>query len=134
MPTITAASDSVKSQIRLDVDCTDTDAPYVLVSRVDPVTGAATQGRGHGSSVTVGGVAYAPVQAGYKAVLYDTEAPLDSAVYYTLTAPVGTLNANPTFDGGYTDPWFVTDPAITKRPTSDPAANKLLSSFTARAT
>jgi hypothetical protein len=108
MSTITATADSAKSQVRLDLDFSDIDAPYVLVNRVDPVTGAATQVRGHGSSTSIGGVAYAPMQAGYKAVLYDTEAPLDSAVYYTATAPLATLNANPTFADGYVDPWYDT--------------------------
>jgi hypothetical protein len=116
--TITATADSAKSQVRLDLDFSDIDAPYVLVNRVDPVTGATTQVRGHGPSVTVGNVAYTPMQAGYKAVLYDTEAPLDSSVYYTASAPVATLNANPTFTGNYIDPWYATTTNVTVRPTS----------------
>lgn len=104
MPTLTATADNAKSQVRLDLDFSDIDAPYAIVKRVDPVTGATTTVRGHGSSVTASGVAYAPLQAGYKGVLYDTEAPLDSAFYYTATAPVATLNVDPT--QGYTDPWY----------------------------
>lgn len=134
MSTITATADNAKSQIRLDVDFSDIDAPYVLVNRVDPTTGATTQVRGHGSSITVGGVAYAPMQAGYKAVLYDTEMPLDNAFYYTATAPSATLNVNTTFSGGYTDPWYVTDPAITMRITSSLSGANFLSFFTAGAT
>jgi len=134
VPTLTATADSSKSQVRLDLDFTDLDCPYALVNRVDPVTGATTQVRGHGSSVSVGGVAYAPMQAGYKAVLYDTEAPLDSAFYYTAVAPIATLNVDPTFSGGYTDPWYVTDPNITMRITADTSGNNFLSFFTAGAT
>jgi hypothetical protein len=134
MSTITATADNAKSQVRLDLDFSDIDAPYALVNRVDPVTGATTQVRGHGSSTTIGGVAYAPMQAGYKAVLYDTEMPLDGAVYYTVTAPLVTLNANPTFSGGYTDPWYPTDAAVTIRPTSSLSGTTFLSFFTAGAT
>jgi hypothetical protein len=134
MSTIAATADSAKSQIRLDVDFSDIDAPYVLVNRVDPATGATTAVRGHGSSTTIAGVAYAPMQAGYKAVLYDTEAPLDSAVYYTAAAPLVTLNANPTFAGGYVDPWYPTDAAVTIRPTSSRSGADFLSFFTAGAT
>jgi len=134
VPTITATPDTTKSQVRLDLDFSDVDSPYALVSRVDPITGAATQVRGHGTSVTVGSVAYAPMQAGYKAVLYDTEVPLDSAFYYTATAPVATLNANSTFSGGYTDPWYVTDPAITMRITANTSGQNFLSFYTAGAT
>jgi hypothetical protein len=134
VPTITATADNAKSQVRLDVDYTDTDAPYVLVNRVDPATGATTQVRGHGASVSVGGVAYAPMQAGYKAVLYDTEAPLDASVYYTAAAPLGALNVNTDFSGGYTDPWYVTDPAIVMRITADTSGKNYLSFYTAGAT
>lgn len=134
MSTITATADTTKAQVRLDLDFSDIDAPYALVNRVDPVTGATTQVRGHGSSTTIAGVAYAPMQAGYKAVLYDTEAPLDSAVYYTATAPVVTLNTNPTFTGGYTDPWYPTDPAVIIRATSSRSGADFLSFLTAGAT
>jgi hypothetical protein len=134
MSTITATADNAKSQVRLDIDFSDIDAPYVLVNRVDPATGAATAVRGHGSSTTIAGVAYAPMQAGYKAVLYDTEAPLDSTVYYTATAPVATLNANPTFSGGYSDPWYGTDPGITIRMVSDTSGKNFMTFFTAGAT
>lgn len=134
MPTITATADNLKSQIRLDVDFTDTDAPYVLVNRVDPLTGATTPVRGHGGSVTAGGIAYAPMYAGYKAVLYDTEAPLDASFYYTAAAPIGTLNVNTDFSGGYTDPWYVTDPAIVMRITADTSGKNYLSFYTAGAT
>lgn len=134
MSTITATADSVKSQVRLDLDFSDVDAPAALVNRVDPTTGATTPVRGHGSTVTIAGMAYAPMQAGYKAVLYDTEAPLDQAFYYTATAPSVTLNANPAFTGGYTDPWYPTDPAVTIRPTSTRSGADFLSFNTAGAT
>lgn len=127
MPTITATADNTKSQVRLDLDFSDIDAPYALVNRVDPLTGATTQVRGHGATVSVGGIAYAPMQAGYKAVLYDTEAPLDSAVYYTASAPVATLNVNPTFSGGFSDPWFVSPSNIAMRMTANPAGQNFLS-------
>lgn len=134
MPTLTATADNAKAQVRLDLDFSDVDFPYALVTRVDPITGASTAVRGHGSSVTAGGVAYAPMQAGYKAVLYDTEAPLDSSVYYVATAPAATLNVNPTFSGGYTDPWYVTDPAIVMRITANTSGQNFLSFYTAGAT
>lgn len=134
MPTITATADSAKSQVRLDLDFSDVDAPYAYVTRVDPVTGASTAVRGHGSSTTISGLPYVPMQAGYKAVLYDTEAPLDSAVYYTASAPITPMNANTTFSGGYTDPWFVTDPNITMRITTNTSGQNFLSFFTAGAT
>lgn len=134
MSTIVATADNTKSQVRLDVDFSDIDAPYVLVNRVDPNTGATTAVRGHGSSTTLAGVAYAPMQAGYKATLYDTEAPLDSTVYYTATAPIATLNANPVFSTGYTDPWYPTDPAVVIRPTSTRGGSDFLSFQTAGAT
>jgi hypothetical protein len=130
MSTITATADNAKSQVRLDVDFSDIDAPYVLVNRINPLTSAPTQVRGHGGSVTVGTVAYAPMQAGYKTVLYDTEVPLDQAVYYTATAPVATLNINPTFSGGYLDPWFATASAITMRITANAAGQNFLSFYT----
>jgi hypothetical protein len=105
VPTIVATADEAKSQVRLDLDFSDIDAPYALVNRVDPTTGATTAVRGHGSSVTALGIAYVPMQAGYKAVLYDTEVPLDAAVYYTASAPSATLNVNPTFAGGFSEPY-----------------------------
>jgi hypothetical protein len=134
MSTLTATADNAKSQIRLDLDFSDIDAPYALVNRVDPVTGATTPVRGHGASITHGVVAYAPMQAGYKAVLYDTEAPLDASVYYTATAPSATLNVNTDFSGGYTDPWYPTDPAVTIRLTTDTSGVNYLSFFTGGAT
>lgn len=130
MSTITATADTAKSQVRLDLDFSDIDAPYVLVNRIDPITGAPTAVRGHGTPLTISGVAYAPMNAGYKTVLYDTEAPLDKAFYYTATAPVVTLNANPTFSGGYTDPWYPTLATITIRPTSNRAGATFMSFFT----
>lgn len=130
MSTITATADNARAQVRLDLDFSDVDAPYVLVNRVDPATGATTQVRGHGSSFTIGSVAYAPMQAGYKAVLYDTEVPLDSPFYYTATAPSVVLNANSTFVGGYVDPWWVTDSAIFLRVTSTRSGADFLSFFT----
>lgn len=113
MSTITATADNAKSQVRLDLDFSDIDAPYAYVNRVDAVTGAATPVRGHGTSVTIAGLPYAPMLAGYKAVLYDTEAPLDQAFYYTASAPAATLNATPTFYAGYSEPWFPTSSAVT---------------------
>lgn len=131
MPTLTATPDVTKSQVRLDLDFSDIDAPIALVKRVDPVTGATTQVRGHGASVTVGGVDYVPMQAGYKAVLYDTEAPLDSAAYYTATAPGGTpMNANSTFAEGFTDPWYAPSSGITIRITASTSGQNFLSFFT----
>lgn len=112
MSTITATADNAKSHVRLDLDFTDIDAPYVYVTRVDAVTGAATAVRGHGSSTTISGLPYAPMQAGYKAVLYDTEAPLDQAFYYQAVAPSVTLNATSSFSGGYADPWYATSSAV----------------------
>lgn len=134
MPTLTATPDSAKSQVRLDLDFSDIDAPYAYVTRVDSATGAATPVRGHGSSVTVAGLPYAPMQAGYKAVLYDTELPLDANIYYVATAPAATLNVNPTFSGGYSDPWYVTDPAIFMRITANATGQNFLSFSTAGAT
>jgi len=134
MSTITATADSVKAQVRLDLDFSDVDAPYAYVLRVDPTTGASTAVRGHGLSATVGSLPYTPMQAGYKAVLYDTEAPMDSSVYYTAAAPSVVLNANPTFSAGYTDPWYPTDATITIRPTSTRSGTDFLSFFTGGAT
>jgi hypothetical protein len=134
VPTITATADNAKSQVRLDLDFSDVCAPYVLVNRVDPLTGQTTQVRGHGGSVTVGSTAYAPLYAGYKTVLYDTELPLDNAFYYTATAPAGVLNVNPTFSGGYVDPWYVTDPAINLKITKASSGQNFLSFSTAGAT
>jgi len=115
VPTITATADSTKAQVRLDLDFSDIDAPYAYVTRVDPATGATTAVRGHGTSTTIAGLPYVPMQAGYKAVLYDTELPLDNAFYYVATAPSVTLNANPTFNQGYTEPWYATSTATTLR-------------------
>lgn len=130
MPTLTATADNAKSQVRLDLDFSDIDAPYALVQRVDPITGATTTVRGHGGSVTALGIAYAPMYAGYKAVLYDTEMPLDSSFYYTATAPVATLNVNTTFSDGFTDPWYPASTGITIRLTTDTAGKNYLSFFT----
>ncbi|HWO66860.1 MAG TPA: hypothetical protein VNO31_43190, partial [Umezawaea sp.] len=127
MPTLTATADNAKSQVRLDLDFSDIDAPYALVQRVDPITGATTTVRGHGGSVTALGIAYAPMYAGYKAVLYDTEMPLDSSFYYTATAPVATLNVNTTFADGFTDPWYPASTGITIRLTTDTAGKNYLS-------
>jgi hypothetical protein len=104
--TITATANNSKSQVRLDLDFSDIDAPYAYVLRVDAITGQTTPVRGHGSSTTIAGLPYAPMQAGYKAVLYDTEMPLDQAFYYTASAPSVTLNATPTFTAGYEEPWY----------------------------
>lgn len=108
MSTITATADNAKSQVRLDLDFSDIDAPYVSVTRVDQITGAASTVRGHGVSTTINGQAYWPMQAGYKAVMYDTEMPLDQAFRYVASAPTATMNATSTFGDGYTDPWYAT--------------------------
>lgn len=112
MPTITATVDQVRAQVRLDLDFSDIDAPYAYVTRVDSATGASTVVRGHGSSTTINGLPYVPMQAGYKAVLYDTELPLDSSCYYVATAPSVTLNATSQFSALYVDPWYSTDPTV----------------------
>jgi hypothetical protein len=131
MSTIVATADSAKSQVRLDLDFSDIDAPYAYVTRVDPLTGAATAVRGHGSSTTIAGLPYAPMQAGYKAVLYDTEVPLDQSFYYTVTAPSVTMNQNSTFSSGYLDPWWSTVPAsIFMRLTTTSSGANFLSFFT----
>jgi hypothetical protein len=132
--TIVATADSTRSQVRLDLDFSDIDAPYAYVLRVDPTTGATTPVRGHGTSTTIGSLPYVPMQAGYKAVLYDTEAPVDAGVYYTATAPSVTLNVNPTFVGNFTEPWYPTDPAVLIRPTSSVSGADFLSFQTAGAT
>ncbi len=134
MSTITATVDQAKSQVRLDLDFSDVDAPYAYVTRVDPNTGATTAVRGHGSSTTISGLPYVPLQAGYKGVLYDTEVPLDSTVYYTASAPSTTLNANSTFSGAYTDPWHGTVTTITVRITTGTNGLNYLSFFTDGAT
>ena len=112
MSTITATADSTKAHVRLDLDFSDIDAPYAYVLRVDALTGATTAVRGHGSSTTIAGLPHTPMQAGYKAVLYDTEAPLDQAFYYTASAPSVTLNATSSFGGAYSEPWYATSPAV----------------------
>lgn len=128
MPTITATADSTKSQVRLDLDFSDIDAPYAYVTRVTAATGASTVVRGHGSSTTINGLPYVPMQAGYKAVLYDTEVPFDTSVYYVATAPSVTLNAASQFSGGYTEPWYTTTPAnVTVRATSNSSGADFLS-------
>lgn len=134
MPTIAATADNAKAQVRLDLDFSDIDAPYVYVARVDPISGATTTVRGHGSSTTIAGLPYTPLQAGYKGVLYDTEVPLDNAVYYTATAPSVTLNATSQFSGGYTDPWWATDPTVSVRVTSTASGADFLSIQTGGAT
>lgn len=134
MSTLTATADNAASHIRLDLDFSDIDAPYAAVYRVNPVTGESTQVRGHGSSITVDNVAYVPMQAGYQAVLYDTEAPLDAAVYYTATAPVAVLNVNTDFSGSYVEPWYPTDSAIIMRITENTGGAKFLSFLTGGAT
>lgn len=115
MSTITATADNAKSQVRLDLDFSDVDAPYAYVTRVDATTGQQTAVRGHGSSTTIAGLPYVPMQAGYKAVLYDTEAPTDQAFYYTASAPSVTLNVNSLFTAGYVDPWYAVTPTTTLR-------------------
>lgn len=119
MSTITATADNAKAQVRLDLDFSDIDAPYAYVTRVDAITGQATPVRGHGSSTTIAGLAYTPMQAGYKAVLYDTEMPLDQAFYYAASAPLVTLNATSSFAGGYPDPWYADRSAVVTRVTSN---------------
>jgi hypothetical protein len=127
VPTITATADSTKSQVRLDLDFSDIDAPLAYVTRVDPVTGASTAVRSHGVAAAVGTRAYTPMQAGYKAVLYDTEMPLDSAFYYVATAPSVTMNAAATFTGLYIDPWYATDPNVSVRVTANRSGADFLS-------
>lgn len=134
MPTIAATIDAVLSQVRLDLDFTDLDSPYVLVNRVDPATGATTAVRSHGGSASVGTVAYTPLQAGYATVLYDTEMPMDANFYYVATAPSGTLNVNSTFSGGFYDPWHATSAAVTIRIIADAAGKNYLTFFTGGAT
>jgi hypothetical protein len=134
MPTLTATSNNPKSQVRLDLDFSDIDALYAYVVRVDSATGATTRVRGHGTSQTINGLPYVPMQAGFKAVLYDTEAPLDTVSYYTATAPAVTMNANSAFSSGYVDPWYVTDPAIVMRITTNASGTNFLSFNTAGAT
>lgn len=130
MPTITAIADVAKAQVRIDLDFSDIDAPYAYVTRVDPATGAATAVRGHGGSATIGSLPYAPLNAGYKATLYDTEAPLDQAFSYAASAPLVTLNANPTFADGYADPWYPASANVFTRPTTSNSGATFLSFFT----
>lgn len=115
MSTITATADNARSQVRLDLDFSDIDAPYAYVTRVDVATGATTAVRGHGSSTTIAGLPYVPMQAGYGAVLYDTEMPLDKAFYYAASAPLVTLNATTGFSAGYSEPWFPTSSTVLAR-------------------
>lgn len=116
MSTIAATADNTRSQVRLDLDFSDIDAPYAYVLRVDSLTGETTAVRGHGASETIDGLPYVPMHAGYRAVLYDTEMPLDRAHYYTASAPAVTLNATPTFEGGYVQPWTPTSSAVVAAP------------------
>lgn len=101
MPTV----NTNRSHVRLDLDFTDTDAPYALIQRIDAATGAPTVVRAHGQTTSIGSTAYANMYAGYRAVLYDVECPLDTAFYYTATAPSAALNANTNFSGGYIEPF-----------------------------
>lgn len=105
MPTITPTANNAKSLVRLDLDFTDTDSPYAYVTRVDATTGAPTAVRTHGVTTSLNGLAYSNMYAGYKAVLYDTEAPMDTPVYYTATAPAAALNVNQDFEEGFVEPW-----------------------------
>lgn len=134
MSTLTATADTTKSQVRLDVDFSDIDAPYALIQRVDANTGATTAVRGHGASTTVGGVAYANLYAGFKGVLYDTELPLDTAAYYTATAPSAIVNVNTNFLNGQIDPWYGMDQTLTLRTTLNSDGTYWLEFWTAGAT
>lgn len=113
MSTITATADNAKAHVRVDLDFSDIDALFAYVLRVDSVTGQATPVRGHGSSTTIAGLPHVPMQAGFKAVLYDTEAPLDQAFHYTASAPAVTANATSTFSAGYTEPWWPITSTVT---------------------
>lgn len=111
MPTVTPTVDNVRSRVRLDVDFTDVDNPYALIQRVDATTGLATNVRTHGVTTGIGTTVYSNMYAGYKAVLYDHELPMDTSCYYTATAPGATLNVNTDWSGGYLDPWNSNTPA-----------------------
>lgn len=113
MPTITPTVVSAKGMVRLDLDFTDTDAPYAYVQRVDSATGATTAVRTHGATTTVGTLAEVNLYAGYKGVLYDAELPLDAPCYYTADAPSAVLNINKNFSDGYLDPWAVSPSTTT---------------------
>lgn len=91
--------------MRLDLDFTDTTSPYAYVVRVDALTGAPTAVRTHGVTTSIGGVVYSNMQAGFKAVLYDSECPMDTAVYYTATSVQAPLNVNTDFEDGFYEPW-----------------------------
>ena len=112
MSTITATNDDARSRVRLDLDFSDIDAPYVYVTRVNQVTGQSTPVRVHGPGTSLGGLTYQNLYAGYKTVMYDTEMPLDTPVYYTATAVVSQLNVNGDFEGGYLAPWVASNGAI----------------------
>lgn len=105
MPTLTATVLPAVAAVRLDIDFSDIDSPYVYVTRLNQVTGVSSPVRLHGFATTVGGLAYTNLYAGYKQVLYDLEAPLDTPVTYTATSVLSTMNVNTDFESGSVLPW-----------------------------
>lgn len=112
MPTLTATVLPAIAGVRLDVDFTDTDSPYVYITRTNNVTGVVTPVRLHGQTTTVGGLAYANLYAGYQGVFYDLEAPLDTPVSYTASSVLSTMNLNTTFESASLVPWTVNAAAV----------------------
>lgn len=117
MSTITATVLEPLSMVRLDVDFSDINAPYVRVTRVNEVTGVSTVVRTHGASRTGSdGLEYQSLSVGYKTVMYDTELPLDVPVHYVATAIPSIMNVNPYFTN-FIDPWTGANGATVSRVT-----------------
>lgn len=106
MGTITATPDPVHGYVYLEIDFSDQAfADYAAVLRVNVATGEETLVRVHTSELN----GYIYLDEG-TATLYDTEAPLDTLVYYRVqvfAANAGVINANPYFETDTSD-WGIT--------------------------
>lgn len=106
MSTITATPDTTRAQVRLDLDFSDVNASFIVVTRTNLVTGVVTTLRYTGSSISGASTALAG-----QLVVYDTEVPLDTPVQYVAYYPLPgasistILNSNPYFENGRISPW-----------------------------
>jgi hypothetical protein len=79
--TLTATVDNNRALVRLDIDFSDVNAPYVTITRSNPTAGTTTTVRTNGITTSDG---QQQLANGY-GVVYDTEAPLDVPITYTAT-------------------------------------------------
>lgn len=91
MSTVTATPNPQESNVRLDIDFSDVEAQFLQLVRSDILAGTQTAVRSY--QPTSGGY---PTAVAGRMTIYDSEAPLDTVISYTVSYPWGGVVAGTT--------------------------------------